>query len=212
MKDHFSYIEAYIQDKLNPDQKADFEKAMQADPDLKEAVENYWKIEPVLDLLIEDDLKEKMKVIASHQAKKVTMRKWWQIAATLLLLIAALFWLVKPKAPTLPQLAVEFYQTPPSSESRGEENTQALTPQQIAFLRAHELINAKKPEEAEEILQSLITLNTKYDEQAEWLLVITAMMKDDRDLTMTRLSKILDQPNHPYYRKSQELREAGDLF
>lgn len=211
MKDHFSYIEAYIQDKLNPEQKKDFEEAMEMDPDLKEAVENYWKIEPVLDLLIEDDLQKKMKEIADRPAKRVPMRKWWQVAATLLILIAALFWFVKPAQPTLPQLALEFYQAPPSTESRGDENTQPLKPEDYTFLRANDLIRAEKPQEAEEVLQALINLNTSYNEQAEWLLVITAMLKDDRDLTVNRLSKILGQPNHPYYRRGLELREAADL-
>lgn len=209
MKDPYSFIEAYHKGKLDARQRAEFEEEMEADPDLKEAVENYWKIEPVLDVLLEDDIRGKINEIKHTHPKTIPLRRWISIAAAILVLIFAVYWVITPKqVMTGPQLAELYYQAPPTMDSRGETE-QGLTPQQIAIQNAHQMIQKNQNRDAEEILQSLVTLNSRQKAAAEWLLVITALQEDNKDLAQTRLAVILSEAQHPYYEKGQAL--ANDL-
>lgn len=210
MKDPYSFIEAYHKGKLDARQRAAFEEEMDADPDLKEAVENYWKIEPVLDLLLEEDIRSKINEIKHTPTKTIPLRRWISIAAAILLLVFAMYWIFTPK-PVLtgPKMAELYYQAPPDMGSRGETADQGLTPQQIAIQNAHKMIQNNQNEDAEEILQSLVTLNSRQKPAAEWLLVITALQENNIDLARTRVSVILSDDQHPYYEKGKAL--ANDL-
>lgn len=212
MEDQYRFIEAYHKGKLTDEEKLQFEEAMAEDPDLREAVENYPRLKPVLDLLIEEDIRVKMQEISTDGPKIIPWKKWAGIAAALILGLVALFWLFSP-APEMtgPQLAARYYQEPPEMQGRGNTGETTATPQQIAIINAHKLIRENKNEDAEEILQSLVTLNSTQKEIAEWLLVITALKMDNKDLARLRLTHILDQTNHLYFAKASDLAKDLDL-
>jgi hypothetical protein len=200
VKDHYSFIEAYHKDRLSPVQKAVFEKAMIEDPHLKEAVDNYFKIEPVLDLLLEDDIRFKMNEIQNSKTPSFRLGPLLRYAAAILLLIVAGFWLwQQPGGSTPEQLFVEFYKEPLSLTSRGDENVdQKFTPTELAVQNVHKLIQSGDVAQAEEALQKLLSLPSNQREQIEWLMVMVALKAGDKDLAKKRLDMILSSPSHLY--------------
>ncbi|MBK8505084.1 MAG: hypothetical protein IPL46_24490 [Saprospiraceae bacterium] len=200
MKDHYSFIEAYHQNKLSPEQKSLFEKAMEADPDLKVAVNNYWKIEPVLDLLFEDDIRSKMNEIRTNKTRSFRLGSFLSYAAAILLLAVAGFWFWQQTDESTPeQLFVEFYKSPLSLTSRGDENAdQKVTPTELAVQNIHKLIQSGDVAQTEEVLQKLLSLPSNQREQVEWLMVMSALKAGDKELAKKRLDVILSSPGHLY--------------
>ena len=72
--DFYNYIEAYVKDRLDPKFRAQMDAAIAADPDLREAVDNYDKIEPVLDLLLEEDLRSQLDKIQQEHSRATAER------------------------------------------------------------------------------------------------------------------------------------------
>ncbi len=198
MKDYFNYIDAYLRKRLDADQQVDFERAMDKDQDLKAAVEHYRKIEPIVDLMIENDIRDKMQEIRQSKRKRSQVRMWLRIAAAVILLGLAATWILVDTTPGAEQLFIEFYQPPINMTSRGSEETRQLTPQEKAVDNAHQFIEEKNTGQAERILEGLISLNSNQKEQAEWLLVMTALQAGNKELAKSRLDLILQNSSHPY--------------
>ncbi len=198
MKDYYNYIDAYLRKRLDADQQVDFERAMDKDQDLKEAVEHYRKIEPIVDIMIENDIRDKMQEIRQSKRKRSQVRMWLRVAAAVILLGLVATWIFVDTTPGAEQLFIEFYQPPINMTSRGSEQTIQLTPQEKALENAHQLIQEDNTGEAERILESLISLNSNQKEQAEWLLVMTALQAGNKELAKNRLDMILQNSSHPY--------------
>ena len=198
MKDYYNSIDAYLRKRLDVDQQLDFERAMDRDQDLKEAVEHYRKIEPIVDLMIENDIRDKMQEIRQSKRKRSPVRMWLRVAAAVILLGLAATWILVDTTPSAEQLFIEFYQPPINMTSRGREETIQLTPQEKVLANAHLFIEENNTGEAEKILESLISLNSNQKEQAEWLLVMTALQAGNKALAKNRLDPILQNSSHPY--------------
>lgn len=198
MKDYYNYIDAYLRKRLDADQQVDFERAMDKDQDLKAAVDHYRKIEPIVDLMIENDIRDKMQEIRQSKRKRSQVRMWLRIAAAVILLGLAATWILVDTTTGAEQLFIEFYQPPINMTSRGSEETIQLTPQEKAVDNAHQFIEENNTGQAEEILESLINLNSNQKEQAEWLLVMTALQAGNKELAKSRLDLILQNSSHPY--------------
>ena len=198
MKDYYNYIDAYLRKRLDADQQVDFERAMDKDQDLKEAVEHYRKIEPIVDIMIENDIRDKMQEIRQSKRKRSQVRMWLRVAAAVILLGLVATWIFVDTTPGAEQLFIEFYQPPINMTSRGSEQTIQLTPQEKALENAHQLIQEDNTGEAERILESLISLNSNQKEQAEWLLVMTALQAGNKELAKNRLDLILQNSSHAY--------------
>jgi hypothetical protein len=206
VKDHYLYIEAYLNKKLDSDQQADFERAMAADPDLKMAVDHYWKIEPVLDLLLEDDIQQKMQLIRSRQTRHRQIRLFIRAVAAIFILALASVWLFLNQTPSPERLFEEFYQPPLSAGTRGSEEPKA-SESQTMHLKAHDFIDADNLLEAEKLLQELAGSSAPERENAEWYLVLTALKAGNKDLAMVRLDALLENPAHKYYDRASQLKK-----
>lgn len=205
MKDHYRYIEAYLKKKLDSGQQTDFERAMAADPDLKETVDQYWHIEPVLDLLLENDIRQKMQLIRSRQTRHRQIRLFIRAVAAIFILALASVWLFLNQTPSPERLFEEYYQPPLAAGTRGSEEPQ-ISESQTMHLRAHDFINSDSLVEAEKLLLELAGSSAPEKENAEWYLVLTALKAGHKDLATVRLNAILKNPDHKYYDRASQLK------
>jgi len=198
VKDYYNQLEAYKRNRLSRGEKIDFERAMKDDLVLKDAAENYWKIEPVLDLIIEDDLRQEMQRIARKKEPKIhRSTAILKIAAAIALIVTALLWIFTwNNKKSGPELFAIYYQAYDLTSRSGD--TLPLSTSQLALKEAHSFIQSERPLEAEDLLKSLVTQNTAEKEEAQWLLVLTALQRDDKKLAKSRLAIILEDPSNSY--------------
>lgn len=94
------HIDQYMAGELSADDKATFEAAMQQDADLHELVDNYDKIKEISTVALEEQLLQEVKKAAnsapSQQKSKSNLTKYLSIAASILILVFAVFYLSKP--------------------------------------------------------------------------------------------------------------------
>ncbi len=210
MIDHFNFIESYVRGNLSGDAKADFERAMREDPDLRDAVENYWRLEPYLDLLIEDDIRAAMSTIRKRKSVvPVRLSRYSRIAAAIALLLAlTLTWMWSEglfnKSPE--KLFAEYYRNPPEPITRSGE-TGTLSQDAKAFFSAHRMIELDSFAEAEDIFADLISSQSLYKSQSEWFLAMIALAKNDKSLAGERLDAILQQEGHEYHGLAMKVKE-----
>lgn len=88
---YYDTIEAYLNNQLNPAERESFEKQLADNPELKQAVERFRQSEEVLDVVIREDLRQKMqqwrKEMPPPKPKIFTLTR--SIAAALILIAAA---------------------------------------------------------------------------------------------------------------------------
>lgn len=222
--DFYDYIEAYHTDRLKPEDRARMEEAMASDSELRETVEQFDKIGPVLDLLIEDDLRSQINKIieANDSAPKTTVtetaekrrlpsRKWWSLAAALVLLIGV-FTFMQQEEMTVQQMALSHYHEPNLSgnKSRGPASKPLQTPADLELYKnAHEIIK-DEPARARELLQQMGTPDNKLlREEIEWFMMMSYLIEGDEDRGRKLLDDIVVNPNHSYTREgfAQKLKE-----
>ena len=91
MKNYYENIEAYLTEALGPDERTDFEQALQKDPELQAATENHDIARLILGGLEEQDIREHISTL--RQKPKSNRKRMWRriAAAAAVLLIAVLF-------------------------------------------------------------------------------------------------------------------------
>lgn len=204
MIDYFQYIEAYHRNTLNAVEKEALEEAMKEDSDLKEAVENYPKVEPVLDLLLENDIREQVNQSRRSSTKPRRLIIYSGVAAAILIALAATVWLWTGPGPLSDQLIAKYYNPPLSGLVRGVSEIDSIN--QSRLLEAHDLMADEKFTDAERIFNELAQQPAiPQAAEAEWGLVILALKKDDLAEARNKSEAIIAQPGHPYQAQAQEL-------
>ena len=122
MNDFYDHIEDYISGRLSSQDKTEFEAAMQSDPDLSEAVQNFHLAKKLSASLIEDETRQVLNSIKSKP--KGNQQKFYLIAASILVLVIAFYFVVlKEKDPVVyddKQIFAQLYESPASVASRNE--------------------------------------------------------------------------------------------
>ena len=205
MKNYYNYIEAYHRNELGEKDLEEFEAAMQKDAELKEATDQYPNIAPMLDLMLEEDIRNSLDKVKS----KPRPRKLWipiSIAAGILIIALAAGWLWSSNNPTGEDLYAEFYRAPLSEDSRNTENPITKSDEGLRYLQAHELLSNNDVEEAIEIFTTFSQdPNSEYQERSEWFLVLAALRKGDLEKARTLLNEIQTNSSHLYFQKAEQL-------
>ena len=214
MKDHFIYIEAYIKGRLPLEAKKNFEQAMADDPDLKEAVDHYPKIEPFLNLLIEEDIRAQMHDISSKKIRKLEGKSWGRIAAAILVLILALSWMWNSFTTTPHRLYAQFYQPPLSIHNRSsDDGSKTLSTAQQKALDAHALLKEGQSQQAEALFREIMNAGVQQENEAvQWYLVMTALQAEDKTLAKEYLEPILQNNSHLYFKEAIQLQKKLNGF
>ena len=153
---YFEWLDDYMEDRLSPQQRLDFEEAMQADEKLKHAVENYPLLKKLSASLIEDETRQMLKDLDNKQAMPDNSRRlwWWLAAAVFVGLMAYIGNILLSASPDNKQLFADLYLKPqPKAERGGVSDTLTLT-------RAIDLFDRNHLDEAKPIFQSLATTDS----------------------------------------------------
>jgi len=226
--DYYDYIEAYSKDRLKPEDRARMEEAMASDSDLKEAVDHYDKIEPVLDLLIEEDLRARLEIIkAKHpdiesagptkrkpQSQIIPHGKWWSLAASVALLIGLFFTFYDSPSPTseAQHLFAEHYkfQSPSVTRSTDTKPDETIPAGEALYYSAHERLKAGEGKAGRDLLQQISNpKNENRSDEIEWFIMMSYLEEGDLTTARQLLDAIIAQPDHLYTRgpDAQKLRD-----
>jgi len=153
-------IEAYLHDRLRPEEKADFEQKMKLDPELRALVSQMRAtviairqsaMDEKLDMLKEEE--KKMAVLDQSSFRITPLYKWVAVAAVLLIGLFFVFPLFKPDDTIRnPYLAEHFDDYVLHSITRGNNSDQKVTPEQEL---AYNLYGTKQFHKAMPLLEEL---------------------------------------------------------
>lgn len=140
MNSYFDWLDDYMEDRLSPQQRLDFEAAMQGDEKLKHAVENYPLLKKLSASLIEDETRQMLKDLDNKQVMPDNSRRlwWWLAAAVFVGLMAYIGKAVLSPSPDNKKLFADLYLKPqPKAERGGVSDTLTLTMAIDLFDRNH---------------------------------------------------------------------------
>ena len=209
MKDFYPYIEAYHQDRLSPERRKVFEQQMAEDALLKDAVTQYPVLVPVVDHLLEEDIRTSLaeiKAIArpeDKQSRAFSLGRRLAIAASVLVLIGALGWMWSSRPATGEKLFMAYYQRPPSPTVRGAETT--VADNEKLYQDAHQAITNGQIEKGRELLNSLQVPDQEWQAEIEWYLILLSLKENKLEQAKSEISAMLKAGGKGYGVKLQEL-------
>lgn len=123
MKIEEHHIDQYVMGKLSPSERSAFTKELQGNNELQKEVQQRRQIVSGLAKLQQKMTRDKMRAFAERQAtaasspeaKVVTMRssrRWLAVAASVLMIAAAAFWLLNDSSPSHSDIFASVYQLP----------------------------------------------------------------------------------------------------
>jgi len=170
-------IDAYLRNALSADERARFEQAMAADEELAAEVAIFQLEQEGQELLIERDLREKMRRWKTDAplAKPPSGRRrlwWWLLVAGLLCLSGMLWYLAQPVAENAPASPVRpapstptAPSSPPESVPVAKNQSPPLRVESDSPLRALALAAYDRPDFSETFRQADTTKNTNQELQ-----------------------------------------------
>ncbi|HMQ46325.1 MAG TPA: tetratricopeptide repeat protein [Saprospiraceae bacterium] len=210
MEELYDTIENYLQNRLSESEKTAFEQRIKSEPDLATEVEAHRTAQEAIEFQIAEQMRADFKAWGASATKSasatkgriVAIRRVWAVAASVLLLIAAVgYWQIQQRFSS-DALANAFYDQTELSETRGldtpkntlSEAVEAIRNQQYEqaiqqlntisdtssyaadaqYLMAVAHFEAGHPEQGTSILQQLQNNSDQLlSEKADWLLLLT---------------------------------------
>jgi TolA-binding protein len=230
-------IESYLSGNMNEEEKKLFEKEMADDVHLQQLYHQHkYFLDGIAGMKLEA-FEKKMRMDWMHpdsSSRRMRTKKWWlPVAALILVLISAAYFLWRP-AYTV-RLAQEYYTRPfaqipramiPPGDTlyqegmvhfankRFKEAIDAFSqvsqdhPQfeRTAYYQGHSLAGMREYRAAFEIFTHRIFKDGPYVQQAEWYAALMLMfLNEEPDVISTHLLHIAGQPEHFYKEKATEL-------
>ncbi|MBP9196076.1 MAG: hypothetical protein KBF35_00320 [Saprospiraceae bacterium] len=164
MNTYFDWLDDYMEGKLSPQQRLDFEQATEQDEKLRHAVENYPLLKQLSASLIEDETRQMLKDLENKKAVPNNTRRlsWWLAAAVFVGLLAYMGKSVLFTTPNNEKLRADLYIKPQAEATRGAiSDTLTLTKAIDLFDRNH-LTEALPFFQAPAFNDSLQTLSNRY--------------------------------------------------
>ena len=216
MTDLYEYIEAYHNGKLTGKDKRSFEKAMVNDPVLQSAVEQYRELKPVVNNLLEFQIRHELDRIKSRQ-RQARVLKFLSIAAAVLVLALVGFWWFHDGEVSGEDLFVSYYRAPLAEDVRTTDSTQEWVGEtggdtlgRSQYALAHDLVKRDSIDAALMIFNNLAQNNANhYREKAEWNRILLKVKMRQVEEARHLLSVIQQNPAHEYFNRAQLL--ARDL-
>lgn len=163
MNSNFEWLDDYMEGKLSPQQRLDFEQALKGDEKLRHAVENYPLMKQLSASLIEDETRQMLKELENVKAvPDNTRRLWWWLAAAVFVGLMAYISKSVLFSSHDEQVLADLYQKPlPDAQRGGVIDTLTLTKAIDLFDRNH-LAEALPFFQAPATNDSLQTLSNRY--------------------------------------------------
>lgn len=209
----YERIEAYLADRLSPEDLAAFEKDLAASNDLQREVERHRRAHQVIKHAYYQDLKHRLGDIdAETQKPRARIRPLLRkiaIAAALAgaVAIAGTLWINQSYSNT--SIAEDFLASVPEEQFRGAETEPAMTIED-RFAEAEKLFNQGSYAEAEQAYTNLARAQNGYAPLAEWNLALCALALGKKEVFDTRLRPILDNEDHDFHYRARALKQKID--
>ena len=115
MSEYLDYIEKYVQGELSPTEAEQFEAQLQTNRELQEAYKRYQLAHHALEIEVENRLRNQLSTWdAESKGNSRTVRRLWPrrlaIAASLVLLVSASFWIFNRQGLTTEQFTAQHFE------------------------------------------------------------------------------------------------------
>ena len=233
---HYNRIIAYDEELMSDVQRAQFEKDLQSNTELKKEYELFLEAKSLSDVLQYEQLK---KTVGGFQEPPVKVVPFWKkslaIAASFLLLIVGSFFLYANLKYKDTQLAMQFFEPPNFSDDRSiaiaetilnkattaynqkDFSTaitlsQQITPEQsnypsAQYLLAHSYFQNHNWAKAIPVFSDLIQSNDeRYLEASQWYLALTYLESGEQTKALELLNQISSQNTHGYKNDAVKLK------
>lgn len=168
------------------------------------------------------------------KVRRLRPTRWILAAAASVLLILAIYWGQQNSTPDLytqyeyidPGLPVLMSQSedhllydaltyygeenyPVAAEKLQSIREQYAESDTLNYYLGASLLYQGETEAATPYLQQVLnTENSRFQQRAEWLLVLTALRANELDTVKTRLENLLQTPDHEFFEQAQNLQDA----
>ena len=207
MKDFFEHIDDYLQDRLDLKDRKVFEEAMAKDPDLQRAVENHDIVEEVLDLMIEEDIRNTIKSIDDEDSRPIDQAyglKTFLIILGIMLLLALIGFLFNQLQKESPEeIYATFYSPYVASQLRG---TDAIPNDITTCDRGHALMELQEFDEARLVLVESAQKEDDCTDQSQWYLTLIYLREGNETERDSLLDIIVLDNQSPYQDRAIQLR------
>lgn len=162
---YFEWLDDYMEGKLSPQQRLDFEQAMKGDEKLRHAVENYPLLKQLSASLIEDETRQMLKDLENKKSvTDNTRRLWWWLAAAVFVGLVAYInkSIFFSTTPGNEQIMADDYIKPESQKIKGEATDTLTLTRAIDLFDRNHLTEALPLFQAPATNDSLQTLSNRY--------------------------------------------------
>lgn len=150
MKDYYSFIDEYLEGKLEDSHKIAMEVAIEKDEKLRNAVQNHPLVKKIASNFAEIEAEEILEKIKNKKPKKKFLGNLIRIAAIGLIILVSIWFMLENGQVKYSELAMNAYVNPVSGNTRSANSEQL---QGLAL--AEHLLNLDRYDECIEILNEL---------------------------------------------------------
>ena len=206
--DYFEHIENYLEGRLSEEDKQLFDDELKRNEELRIALGNHQEVSGALDLLVEEGVRE---VLRKDKAKEIQLNpkntnswRWIGIAASLLLLAGAMYFLNPFSSPSHDDLYVAYFSDFLPPTTRGDDYVDELR----VCDKAHYLMTEGDVINAETILkQHLSEQEDGCTDKSQWYMMLIHLKKGDNLKTNNLLDQIINDSGSIYRERAQELKD-----
>jgi tetratricopeptide (TPR) repeat protein len=238
-KQYVEKANAYFKHQLSPDEQVKFEKEIEADPGLRQFMEEYQLAIDAIDHNEEAILRDKFSTWRKNE-KKTSIRRlivYSSIAASIAVLFGFFISTYFSGPKTYQKLAYQNYHLPESpGASMGDsqlhwnkgidafkakdyqiaiqEWDQIPEPDpEINYFLGHAYFNVKNYKKASEIFNVLSKQTSIYSFPSDWYLLLSYLSEDNIEKYNQQSDKILKNKEHPFYNDALKLKnEVENIY
>ncbi len=226
-------IDAYFKHTLSAAERIRFEEEIINNPGLQRLVEEYKLGMDAVDLEEEEALRAKY--TGWKQDRKQQQKRLYTIvissAAACMAILAGLYFLIRPVSESNEMIAFHAYTLPDTpgstmgtidekwsagaaaykTKSFGKaieewESIEEKTPE-VDYYLAHCYFNTHEYDKAIPLFRELSAGTSVYSYSSEWYLTLAYLASDNTNESIKELDTILENKNHPFYARAQQLKE-----
>lgn len=227
-KIYLEQILAYEADELSTKKQQTFNKALSEDANFKAFYDDWQASKAAQDVLVYDELRSKIYQIAHKKpVVKLTFRRYFSVAASILVLIIAVGAFIVNKNYSNEAIAKFYYESPNFSINRDATPVSNLekakvqfghqdyttviqllkntTSNQALFLLAHAYYRSNSFNKASAIFENLATSDdSRVSFGAEWFHAISLLSENKTTEAKNILASISKNDTHPYQEDAEE--------
>jgi len=209
MMDFFEHIDDYLSGRLSEEDRKLFEEELKSNEALRVALGDQEIVASAIDLLIEEDIRkviadDDIKVIDINPKNDGSRRRWIGIAASLLLILGAYYFINPFGSPSQDDLYAEYFSDFLPPTTRGDNDVAELS----ICDRAHYLMTEGDLSNPKLILEEHVASEEDdCTDKSQWYLMLIYLKSGDVEKRNKLLAEIIADVESIYAGRAKELSD-----